>query len=581
MRPDLAALGTAIVVGTLSSTPTAAAAVEFTRHVSVRALPNAPNGYAPANVTCPETRPSVRSAATLSPSEMLWLKERRKKTTEAMVGFFSRIKIPDFNAQSYIQDHTGDLSALPNIGIAAFDNRTPNSTSPGHLGGLLQTATYLSSLSGGGWLTGSIYIYDSVEQKMQAGFDVSLTDYWGRALSYQLIDAPRGGIDYTWSSIALDPEFQAGNMPMPIVVADGRNPGELLVGGNATVFEFNPWEFGTHDPTIFGFVPLEYIGSKFDGGSLPPSESCVRGFDNAGYIMGTSSSLFNQFLLNLDSVDMPAKVKKAIQSLLERISNNDNDIASYSPSPFYHYANDTSPFAQIESLNMVDGGEDLQNIPLHPLIQPNRQVDVIFAVDSSADTIYNWPNGTALVATYERSQNPAIANGTVFPHIPDVNTFVNLGLNKKPTFFGCDSGNVTGTTPLVVYIPNSPYSTFSNVSTFQMSYPPNQRNDILQNGYLVATMGNGTVDPNWPTCVGCAMLSRSLERTNTPVPPACQKCFDTYCWDGTLNSTAPPSYEPSPIFARGNAVASRASRVAPRSLISLVAGCMTKLMLLA
>ena len=30
-------------------------------------------------------------------------------------------------------------------------------------------------------------------------------------------------------------------------------------------------------------------------------------------------------------------------------------------------------------------------------------VDVIFAIDSSADTEYNWPNDSSLVATYERN----------------------------------------------------------------------------------------------------------------------------------------------------------------------------------
>jgi lysophospholipase len=41
--------------------------------------------------------------------------------------------------------------------LTAFDNRTSNSTATGHLGGLLQSATYLTGLSGGSWLVGSMY----------------------------------------------------------------------------------------------------------------------------------------------------------------------------------------------------------------------------------------------------------------------------------------------------------------------------------------------------------------------------------------------------------------------------------------
>ena len=48
--------------------------------------------------------------------------------------------------------------------------------------------------------------------------------------------------------------------------------------------------------------------------------------------------------------------------------------------------------------------------------------------------------------------------------------------------------------PLIIYIPNSPYMTFSNVSTFDLSYNITQRNAIIQNGYNVATRGNGTGD---------------------------------------------------------------------------------------
>ncbi|KAK2811916.1 hypothetical protein FQN49_008418, partial [Arthroderma sp. PD_2] len=211
------------------------------------------------------------------------------------------------------------------------------------------------------------------------------------------------------------------------------------------------------------------------------------------------------------------------------------------------------------------------NIPLHPLIQPSRHVDVIFAVDSSADTDFNWPNGNTLVATYQRSLNTSgIANGTSFPAIPDNNTIVNLGLNNKPAFFGCDSSNTTTSTPLIVYIPNSPYVTNSNVSTFTLTYNTTQRDAIILNGYNVATMANGTRDANWPTCVGCAMLSRSFERTQTEVPEACKRCFQTYCWDGSLNSTKPHVYEPK-LFLKAVDLEGAASALQASGKLSVVA----------
>lgn len=206
----------------------------------VRALPNAPDGYAPADVKCPADRPKIRSAEMLSPSEKSWLEKRRNNTIQAMKDFFGHVKVDNYDAVSYINSVAHNATALPNIGIAvsgggyralmngagaikAFDSRTENSTAPGHLGGLLQSATYLAGLSGGGWLVGSIYINnfttiaalqteqkgsvwefgnsilegpdtgglqildsatyykdisDAVSSKADAGYPTSITDYW-------------------------------------------------------------------------------------------------------------------------------------------------------------------------------------------------------------------------------------------------------------------------------------------------------------------------------------------------------------------------------------------------------------------
>lgn len=150
------------------------------------------------------------------------------------------MKVGDYDVVSYLDKHSGNSSNLPNIGIAvsgggwralmngagaikAFDSRTYNASTTGHLGGLLQSATYVAGLSGGSWLLGSIYINnfttidklqthtdgsvwqfgnsilegpdtggiqlldsasyykelaEAVEGKKNAGFDTSLTDIW-------------------------------------------------------------------------------------------------------------------------------------------------------------------------------------------------------------------------------------------------------------------------------------------------------------------------------------------------------------------------------------------------------------------
>ncbi|KAI1876164.1 uncharacterized protein JN550_001660 [Neoarthrinium moseri] len=583
-----------------------------------RAFANSPTkGYAPGTVDCPSTRPSIRNAATVSSQESDWLKIRRQNTLSPLAEFLSASNIAGFDAQSYIDSHKSNLTNIPNVGIAvsgggyralmngagfvaAADSRVPGSSDAHGIGGLLQSSTYLAGLSGGGWLVGSIYannfstvvqlrdgspssslwafdrsifqgpeesgisilntadywntIADDVERKGSMGFDTSITDYWGRALSYQLINATDGGPAFTFSSIAQTQDFKDANQPMPILVADGRQPDTTIVSLNATVYEFNPWEMGSFDPTVFGFAPLEYLGSNFSKGSLPDNAQCYRGFDQYGFVMGTSSSLFNQFILqNLSSSGIPEFLQTVIQDVLKDLGSANDDIADYSPNPFFGYNADTNYNAAETRLTLVDGGEDLQNIPLHPLIQPERAVDVIFSVDSSADTTYNWPNGTALRATWERSLEK-ISNGTQFPAVPDAETFINLGLNRKPTFFGCDVNNFTSGShipPLIVYVPNTPYTAMSNVSTFDPSYTDSERNNIIQNGFNAGTMGNGTLsgNENWRTCAACAVIQRSLIKTGTDIPSACQDCFKQYCWNGTVDSRAVSSFEPQPFLA--------------------------------
>jgi lysophospholipase len=92
-----------------------------------------------------------------------------------MKEFLGQLDINDFDASSYIESHASNSSNLPNIGIAisgggfdafmngagalkAFDNRTEGATAKGQLGGLLQSATYVSALSGGSWLLASVFI---------------------------------------------------------------------------------------------------------------------------------------------------------------------------------------------------------------------------------------------------------------------------------------------------------------------------------------------------------------------------------------------------------------------------------------
>ncbi|KAM4064505.1 lysophospholipase catalytic domain-containing protein [Hirsutella rhossiliensis] len=573
-----------------------------------RATDRSPRRYIPSSVDCPKQRPSIRNGSSLSPQEQEWLPRRRNETVPHIRALLKRIAIPDFDSDRYLRNAESDPTALPNIGLAvsgggyramlngagvlaAWDSRSDGSDAKGNLGGLLQSATYLSGLSGGGWLVGSIYtnnftsvmdavnspniwqfehsilqgpvqysllqyyknILDDVEGKKDANYDTSITDYWGRMLSYQLVSTPDGGPGFTFSSIADDPDFSSAKTPLPFIIADGRAPGENPIYKNTTIFEFSPWELGSSDLSLNGFVPLRYVGSKFDGGKLPDAEKCINGFDNVGFVMGTSSSLFNKVVLYLKDKnssyvpqDVPSFIVDALTSVLGALGDSNNDIADWTPNPFKGWNRGRNLGVDSDRLTLVDGGEDDQNIPYHPHLVRDRSVDVVFSVDSSADTDSGWPDGASAMSTYRRSLETNITAPTsAFPVVPGKDTFLNLGLNTRPAFFGCNASNSSSPAPpLVVYLPNYPYVYASNISTFQMSISSPERDALVHNGWALATQLNATRDPDWPVCVGCAMLARSFDRTNTSVPAKCRQCFDKYCWDGRIDEATPQPYRP-------------------------------------
>lgn len=562
-------------------------------------------GYAPGKIECPSGS-LIREASGLSNDEAKWIKDRNKVTDENLKTFLSQSGLIGFDADSFISSTKNGRSLKVGIAfsgggyramfngagqLSALDNRTTGAHEHG-LGGLLQSATYLTGLSGGSWLVGSLVLnnytsvqdvlsgkvsiwdvehsivnyggwnpkkaydyykdlHDAVQAKKDAGFELSITDTWGRALSHQFFPPANDySASLTWSDITNLDAFKNHEMPFPIIVSDGRTPGTNIISGNSTVFEIGPYELGSWDPSLKLFTQTKYLGLDVNNGTN--NGTCIAGFDQAGFIMGTSSTLFNQFVLQINTTSLTSALKDIISSLLNEVSHDEDDIAIYKPNPFKDAeAASVKSIVNNDTLYLVDGGEDLQNVPLYPLIQKDRGLDVIFAYDNSADTNQSWPNGASLVATYER-QFLDQGKGTIFPYVPDVNSFINLNLTARPTFFGCDAKNLTSLisnstnstdlvydSPLIVYTANRPFTYWTNTSTFKLSYEDYQRNGIIQNGFEVASSMNLTIDSDWRVCVACAIIRREQERQGIEQSEQCKKCFKRYCWDGSLDSSKP------------------------------------------
>lgn len=130
--------------------------------------------YAPRQTLCPDFD-IVRNASSLNEAEAEYILQRNAITNENLIDFLDNVaQIPDFDAEKFINDNKdkhnisiglafsggGYRAMLCGAGeLLALDNRYKDSTLSG-LGGLLQSSSYLTGLSGGGWLVGTLVLND-------------------------------------------------------------------------------------------------------------------------------------------------------------------------------------------------------------------------------------------------------------------------------------------------------------------------------------------------------------------------------------------------------------------------------------
>ena len=511
----------------------------------------AATGYAPIPVTCPNS-PLVRAASGLSASESAYIAARQTTASMALGNWlqkvnstFSTSNLPNV---ALTTSGGGLRSLLTGAGvIQAFDARDSSSA----VSGLYQGLTYQAGLSGGGWLLSSFagnnyptisslesnlwitafqdtlldpanlgaggaysQISADVVAKQAAGFPPTIVDVNGRLLSYQLLYGPDGGVATELSSITGFSNFMSHSVPYPIITALDVETvtGACTPPNNSVIYEFSPYEFGSFDSGVNAFTQTKYLGSSLSNGA-PTKPTCETNYDNLGYILGTSSDVFNELCTTFPSItNVPGTVLANISALINQTHalTTRDEYAVY-PNPFYNYQHSALVSAQ-QTLTLVDGGESHQNNPLFPLLQPARNIGVIIVNDNSADTSANFPDGSELYQTYIQAQAAGL---TKMPLIPS--TAVT---NTRATFFGCiDPSKVT-----IVYLPNFNYTFPSGESTAKLEYTEAETRGMISNGGQIALQGG---DQEWPECLACAVAKKTGEK----LPDGCAGCFSKYCYN--------------------------------------------------
>ncbi|POV98291.1 hypothetical protein PSHT_14090 [Puccinia striiformis] len=532
-----------------------------------------------------------------STAEQSYVSSKAAKSLKPWEEYLLRANLTNFDVQAFLKNSTRDgLVAgrnLPNIAFSlsgggnrallyaasimdAFDARNPRANQA-RTGGILQLVNFASGLSASSWLLASWaqanfirfpdlaetawhsafthgylswkrlkhypHHYRDLKKKKKAGFRVSVVDIWGRLLSKNLLNDPDCGRTLTLSSIRYKSEYAAQSFPFPILVTTSRKKEGSELDLDSPIYEFTPEDMNVWHPTLNATFPIEYLGSQ-TGAVTDKATNCVTGFDNLGSVtpeqihFKTTRGLLATFLAIRCKQD-GKKVNKSLLAGLASMFVKGRFYEALVPNPFMGQGMGPTPGSgypdgERDDLLLADGAMAQESMPLFPLLQPSRMVDVILAIDSSVDgrpfdkaDQKGYPNGTSLYRTSMKLQQEGY-RGYRFPEVPETyhhTTFTDRGYHKRPTFFGCNKD-----VPLVVYIPNHYLSYDTSQSTMQAVYKKEDVKGFFDNGFYVATQSHPSQnDTEWPACLACALIDSQNTRNRIPRTPQCAACFTSYC----------------------------------------------------
>lgn len=535
----------------------------------------ATSSYAPTKVSCPDSL--VRVATGLSSDEEAWRTARKSRTDTSLrswlksTGFETTGELPTLGLSI---SGGGYRALLTGAGvIQALDSEDSDvSTS-----GLYQAITYTSALSGGSWLLSSLADHNfptvssllssqwssafsngilapngfwaliayaeilvDINAKESAGFDSTLADLWARLLGYQLLQGLDGGVASTLSGVQSKSNFASHNVPYPIITALNADltTGYCVPTANASVWELTPFEYGSWADDVKAFAPTKYMGSSLSKGA---ASTCYNGYDNLGFVLGTSSNVFNDLAAVFGSLaevmdtlcsastgtDVSTDLGKAISaletvfpSLTQGLENAIDALYALYPNPFYNLASASQVSSQA-TLHMVDGGESGQTSPIFPHLLPARNVSLVIVNDNNGDTgssLPSYPNGTAIYKSYLAAASAGLIR---MPVVPSPISYLDNYTSGNPIFFGCKNPDVV----TLVWVPNADVTFAAGIATFDLTYTSELSAEMVTNGNAVMSRNNST---EWAVCLGCAILDAG----GLDVPSSCDSCFEQYCYAG-------------------------------------------------
>ncbi|KAI7868007.1 acyl transferase/acyl hydrolase/lysophospholipase [Spinellus fusiger] len=242
------------------------------------------------------------------------------------------------------------------------------------------------------WLT-----QGAVERYYQQQNTLQLVDIFGMLIGATFLTDKRNCKKNSMKLSQQTKLFADGSQPMPIYCVVRHDTANIEEEENGIYqwFEFTPFEMGCEE--INAWVPTWAFGRKFEHGKnierLPEQTLEI--------MMGVFGSAFVASIVHVYQEIRGSIPSTAVGTTDEIVARYEKSMSSFHPispagfhNPFYHLPKhddeegyqwtDTSSLLDSKEIYLMDAGMD-NNIPFYPLLRQERKVDVILAIDFSAD----------------------------------------------------------------------------------------------------------------------------------------------------------------------------------------------------
>ncbi len=451
----------------------------------------------------------VRIGPNLPQAELDFLDTRRKQVKKSLERLLSKKLNGSFIPNIALVNSGGGIRALlSSLGFHIGAQKT----------GLLNTITYDVGLSGGAWFV-SLWLMsrtqpqafkDMIKPIMQRGIlpkkstlgeiksvtnavlvrsaldqPVTLVTLWGALLANRYLQNFQDNRQRVFfSSLGdrnIDQRLQNGTIPFPILTAvNGYDMDINKKRSKVNWFVFTPYEAGGIGDWLGNRnIPMWAIGRTFVHGR---SNDTRPGYD-LGQILGIVGSAFAPTYARAyeESVKGIPIIGPAIHFLVNKLMTSgtkyylEKKRISVAKLPNFAKEVKNPTIAGKQNIRLVDGGLAF-NLPIPPVIHPQRKADIIITFDASASLKTN--EAPALKFAEEYAQN----NQLPFPQID----YTNIG--KKAISIFKDENN--SDTPIVIYMPRSvdrtnitypafiPNAYTTNLSTTKFEYSNDEINQL-------------------------------------------------------------------------------------------------------